>query len=106
MRLEEQKRQDLLETGCDEALRISTVGGLKDSLHEMIDRFRVRELPHLVQQLNPTLEHLQSFTAAITSASQYEPVACLVWGGIQAVVEVRVAMGCRPGPIRQAMMLR
>ena len=88
IRLEEQKRSDLQDAECAEALRINSLDDLQENLHEMVEKFKIRN--GIIQKLDPALDHLKSFTQAITSASQYTPVACLVWGGIQAVVEVGV----------------
>ncbi|KAG8533100.1 uncharacterized protein KY384_001883 [Bacidia gigantensis] len=84
IRLEEEKRHDFLDLACDESLQVNTLEDLQKSLHELVDEFKLRN--SFVERLNPTFDHLTSFTQAITSASQYNPVACLVWGGIQAVV--------------------
>lgn len=89
IRLEGQKRHDLLEADCSGALHISTLEDLKENLHDMPDRYRIRQLPAFVSRLEPVLQNLKSFADALTSASQYSPIACLVWGGIQAIVEVR-----------------
>lgn len=89
IRLEGQKRHALLEADCSEALHISTMEDLKENLHEMPDRYNIRQLPGFVSKLEPVLQNLKFFTDALTSASQYSPIACLVWGGIQAIVEVR-----------------
>ena len=91
IRLEEQKRNDLLDADCDDALRILTLEDLQENLHGMADEFKIRN--SFVEKLNPALAHLTSFTKAISSASQYTPVACLVWGGIQAVVQVGMVSG-------------
>ncbi len=88
MRLAEQQHNDLLNAECDQSLHIASLDDLQENLDEMVEKFKIRN--SFIEKLNPTLDHLTSFTQAITSASQYTPVACLVWGGIQAVMEVRL----------------
>ena len=91
IRLEVEKRKDLEDANCDEALRTSSVDDLKryvNNLQETSDKNH-RTSAGLMQKLDPTLDHVASFANALTLASQYSPVACLVWGAIQAFLEVR-----------------
>lgn len=87
MRLEQDKRNEFFDGDCGESLETTSLEGLQENLHQLAHEFQIRH--SFMEKLNPSLEHLTSFTAAISSASQYNPVACLVWGGIQAVVIVR-----------------
>jgi hypothetical protein len=91
-RLYQQKRHDFLEEKCTNAARIQNMDQLQQSIREMSTRYGLRRLPMLSRSLQPTLDNVHSFTGAISSASQYAPIACLVWGGIQAVIEVDAAV--------------
>ena len=51
-------------------------------------RYSQGRLPDFVEKLMPGLQHIESFSRAIASAVQYSPVACLVWGGMWAVIQV------------------
>lgn len=90
-RLYQQKRQVLTEEKCTNAARIQSMDELQQSIREMSSRYGLRRLPMLISSLQPTLDNVKSFTNAITSAAQYAPIACLVWGGMQAVIEVGVS---------------
>jgi hypothetical protein len=87
-RLYQQKRHDFLEEKCIGAARIKSIEDLQQSLREMASRYGLRRLPQQTLALNSSLDNLKSFSSAISSASQYAPIACLVWGAIQAVMEV------------------
>ncbi len=81
--LEAQKRHDLEDADCDPNALVTNLAALKERMDEVL-----RLSPRIVDRLNPALDHISSFAAAITSASQYTPLACLIWGLIQAVMEV------------------
>ena len=87
-RLFEQKRNNLLEEQCENAIAVQSLEDLQRDLHQMAMRYGHGVFPDTLHKLKPSLNHLSSFTSAISSAAQYNPVACLVWGAIQAVVEV------------------
>ena len=84
----EQKRNDLLEEQCETALGVQSLEDLQRNLHQMAMDYHDGLFQVTLHRLKPSLDHLQSFTKAISSAAQYNPVACLVWGAIQALMEV------------------
>lgn len=84
----EQKRNDLFEEQCDCAVEVQSLEDLQRRLHQMAMEYCHGLFPNTLDRLEPSLNHLKSFAGAISSAAQYEPVAYLVWGVIQAVVEV------------------
>jgi hypothetical protein len=89
-RLFAQKKQEFLESDCRRALDISNFDQLQIALQNLATEYQAGTFPDFVNRLNPSLQHVRSFTKAITSASQYDPHATLVWGAIQAVMEVRI----------------
>lgn len=96
-RLFEQKRHALLEEECGKALDIASLEDLQTALRDLTMTYSRTSYPGIIEKLDPGLNHLMSFTNAISSASQYEPVACLVWGSIQAIMQVFFhADPCRP----------
>lgn len=52
------------------------------------------EVARLSNRLYPSLKHVESFVATITSISQYAPTGCLLWGAMQAVLLVEQT--CKP----------
>ena len=87
-RLYEQKKQELLEADCSYALQTTSFDDLQRALHEMADEYSESRFPDLINRLNPSLQHIKSFTAAITSASQDNSTASLIWGAVQATLLV------------------
>lgn len=86
-RLFEQKRHEFLANDCRRALQIRSFDELQTGLQQLAASYQTNGFPDLLTRLNPTLEHIQSFNNAITSASQFEPTACLVWGAAQALMQ-------------------
>ena len=87
-RLFDQARHELEEEQCVAALTTAGMDDLVRALERAATVHSRQEVHRLVAKLHPSLQHIQSFTAAISSAVQYNPIACLVWGGIQAVLQV------------------
>ena len=81
--LEAKKRRDMEDASCDPVALVTNLEALQERMDELL-----RSSPRVIDRLNPTLDHVRSFADAITSASQYTPLACLIWGVIQAVMEV------------------
>ncbi|KAL9103692.1 MAG: hypothetical protein Q9163_001286 [Psora crenata] len=94
IRLFDQARHDLEEEQCNSVLRTSGLDDLIANLDRSATLYSRHELPRLASKIHPSLRHIESFTSAISSASQYRPVACLVWGGIQAVLQVLYHCAC------------
>ncbi|KAL8819973.1 MAG: hypothetical protein Q9223_001711 [Gallowayella weberi] len=55
-------------------------------LSELVKRQRSSPLSRLANVANTFLQPLQQFTKAISSMSNADPIACLVWGSLQAVL--------------------
>ena len=89
-RLFVQKKQELLENDCEESLQIESFDDFQLVLHDIGTSYNQGKFPDFLSALNPSLNHLQSFINAITSASQYQPAACLFWGTMQALILVRL----------------
>jgi hypothetical protein len=84
-----QKEQALRDNGCQEALDIASFDELQTSLHIIAQEYGDSGFPDIIARLQPGFRYLDSFTTAITSATQYDPRACLVWGVLQAFIQVR-----------------
>ena len=84
----DQKEQALIENNCHDALGITSFEDLQASLHAMAQEYGHSGFPDIANRLQPGFRYLGSFTDAITSASQYDGRACLVWGTLQAFVQV------------------
>ncbi|KAJ9604888.1 hypothetical protein H2200_010277 [Cladophialophora chaetospira] len=85
-RLEGHHRRNLMEATQNQLLlEVNTLEDLQGIVADLYGRNTGREQEE--SQLQHALDHLKSFASAITSASQYNPVACLVWGGIQAILQ-------------------
>ena len=87
-KLFDQARHDLEEEECGNALKTADLDELNSSLKRTATVYSQHAIVGLVEKLRPSLQHIQTFTSAISSAVQYDPVACLVWGSMQAVLQV------------------
>lgn len=87
-RLFDQARHDLEEEQCGHALTTTGLDDLMCNLNRSATLYSRQEISRLANKLHPTLKHIQAFTSAISSAVQYTHIACLVWGGMQAVLQV------------------
>lgn len=96
-RIFKQKQRELLANSSPGALQVNNFDELSTGLHSLATSYRSTGFPSFVSRLGPSFEQVKTFTAAITSACQYEPRACLVWGAMQALVQVRTIS--RLGPI-------
>ena len=85
----DQKAKSLTDINCDDALGIASFDDLQASLQITANEYGHSGFPDIINQLQPGIRYLDSFNQAITSASQYDPRACLVWGALQAFVKVR-----------------
>lgn len=83
------KQRALIENNCQDALQISSFEDLQLSLEMAAQEYGHTGFPDIINRLKPGFRYLESFNAAITSASQYDGRACLVWGALQAFVVVR-----------------
>lgn len=87
-RLFDQAKHDLEEENCGNALKTTSIDELMANLDRSAIVYSRLEISQLAKKLHPSLQHIQTFTSAISSAVQYNPIACLVWGGMQAVLQV------------------
>jgi hypothetical protein len=87
-RLFDQARHDLEEEQCGNALMTTGLDQLMSNLDRSATVYNRHEILRFANKLQPSLQHIRSFTAAISSATQYTPIACLIWGGMQAVLQV------------------
>lgn len=92
VRLYHQKRRDLLSEKCINATGIRTKHDLQRSLISMSWRKRDRggdlRIGKTLQNLD--LERIDHFATAVSLASQHPLTANLIWGCVQACLEVRV----------------
>lgn len=87
-RLFDQAQHDLEEEHCGNALMTAGLDQLMSNLDRSATVYSRHEISRLTNKLHPSLQHIRTFTAAVSSAAQYKPIACLIWGGMQAVLEV------------------
>ena len=89
-RLFDQKRHNLEEERCQNALRISSLNDLETSLIYM-EREYGAEKPErdgsFFDYLKLTLPHIKSFAHAVFLCSGKPPVAGLIWGTVHAVTQ-------------------
>lgn len=88
-RLYQQKSHSFLEERCYSASRVTDLAKLQESFSDMGNQYKLQRFSDIVQAFQPSLENLKLFTLAIFSATQDVAVTGLVWGAVQAVVEVR-----------------
>lgn len=62
--------------------------GFSDALNTLCVQYRSTGLPRLVVKVHGTLDHVRSLTSAISSCTQTDSTATLVWGGLQILIEV------------------
>lgn len=86
----DQQEQALIDNGCAEAIDIATIEELQFSLEALAREYGSLGFPDMVSRLKPGFQYLQSFHNAITSATQYDGRACLLWGTIQALCQVSI----------------
>ncbi|KAL8897522.1 MAG: hypothetical protein Q9207_007174 [Kuettlingeria erythrocarpa] len=87
-RLLDQARHDLEEEEQRSgALTTTGLEQLMNNLSRSATLYSRQDISRLADKIQRSLKHIQTFTSAISSAAQYKPIACLVWGGIQAVLQ-------------------
>lgn len=92
----QQTSQVLLEKKCYRASGVKNLSALQSSFQQMLTLYNLSQLSDNVQSFRPSLRKLESFVSAITLAAQSNDIAGLVWGVIQAVVEVRRPLWLMP----------
>ncbi len=91
-----------LATACgSDAITLETnnFDDFQRAMNKLCQQYENRGLTRIITSLTPSLRHVSSFTNAITTASQTQEVAALVWSGVQAVIEVGPRL--LPSPSRQ-----
>lgn len=86
--LYQQKSHSFLEEKCYRASGVTDMAKLQASFSDLERLYRLQHFSDIVRAFQPSLESVKSFTLVISSATQDVPVPGLVWGAIQAVVEV------------------
>lgn len=84
----EKAEQELKNERCYNTLSTTSIQELKVALNRSAIFFGRLEMLQLLDKIQPSLQHVQKYVNSITSASQYHPVECLMWSGIQAVLLV------------------
>lgn len=76
----------------DEALENQDFQSFQAAVDTLAQQFSQRKVPTLVAKyIYPSCDHVRSFTAGISSATQYEPAVSLTWGILLVVIQVRRA---------------
>ncbi|KAI0901758.1 hypothetical protein F4806DRAFT_490232 [Annulohypoxylon nitens] len=98
--LVDRQEQALHDIDCVDALSVASFDELEKSLFSIVNEYGDSGFPDIVNRLEPGFRYLERFDRAITSASQYEPTACLVWGVMQAFVQ----SACQPNAMLDDMI--
>lgn len=85
----EEKRRFLEAESGNISVKVSDFEQFQTASSSLSKRYAQRALPRLLLRLYPTLSHITSFTKAISSCAQSNTIATLIWGGLQATLEVR-----------------
>lgn len=89
--IDEQTRVLEDHAGIDHA-RVLSVGDLaqfRASLDTLLRRYADNSLYTTISRIYPSLDHIKSFTQAITACTQASGAASLVWGAGLVLLEVR-----------------
>lgn len=87
-RLYQQKMNIFLDERCRRAPGVTDPAKLQASFSDMESQYSQPGFSNILRGFQPSLNNVESFTLVISSATQSVPVSGLVWGAIQAVVEV------------------
>ncbi|KIW79481.1 hypothetical protein Z517_06093 [Fonsecaea pedrosoi CBS 271.37] len=72
----------------DEAVQNRDLQSFQTAGEALAQQFSQKKVPALVSKyLYPSLDHVRSFHSGISSATQYEPTAALVWGVLLVVIQ-------------------
>ncbi len=88
-RLYQQKSHSFLEERCYHASGVTDLATLQASFTAMEKRYALPHFADIVRAFQPSLGNVKSFTVAISSATHDIRIPGLVWGAIQAAIEVR-----------------
>ncbi|OAG45290.1 hypothetical protein AYO21_00638 [Fonsecaea monophora] len=79
----------------DEAVQNWDLQSFQTALEALAQQFSQKKVPALASKyLYPSLDHVRSFHSGISSATQFEPTAALVWGILLVVIQLSLACGC------------
>ena len=91
-RITEEKRRVLqAHAGIDDArmLGVGDLAQFRASLDTLLRRYSDHSLNTTITRIYPSLDHIRSFTHAITACTQASGAASLVWGAGLVLLEVR-----------------
>ena len=91
-RITEEKTRVLQNHAEVDHARILSVGNLvqfRASLDTLLRRYSDHTLNTTITRIYPSLDHIRSFTHAITACTQASGAASLVWGAGLVLLEVR-----------------
>ncbi|KAH0840708.1 hypothetical protein FOPE_05941 [Fonsecaea pedrosoi] len=71
----------------DEAVQNWDLQSFQTALEALAQQFSQKKVPALASKyLYPSLDHVRSFHSGISSATQFEPTAALVWESIEEII--------------------
>lgn len=86
----ERKKKQLDDAKIDLVLDVTSLTHFEASLDRMQWEYSEKKTSILLKdKLSPTLEHITSFSEAISAATEAVPYSGLVWGGLLVVFKVR-----------------
>ena len=86
------EKSRVLQDNAGADAKILSVGDLaqfRASLATLIRRYSEDSLNKIISRIYPSLDHVKSFTQAITACTQANGAASLVWGAGLVLLEVR-----------------
>lgn len=88
---EEKTRVVQAHAGVDHAkiLGVGNLNQFRASLDTILRRYKDHNLNTTITRIYPSLDHIRSFTHAITACTQASGAASLVWGAGLVLLEVR-----------------
>ena len=72
-------------------LSIGDVSQFQSSLETICRSYSKKHVTKIINRIYPTLDHVRSFTQAITACTQSSGTASLIWGAGLVLIEVRTA---------------
>jgi len=62
----------------------------QEFMNNIVQKHSQKLLSRGLQKVSGTLNHVKSFSAALSSFSQIDMAGLIVWGSLQIIIEVRV----------------
>ena len=83
-----QKRRQLENANGDKFFGVADVGQFQTSLEAICRAYSRKNFTKIIARIYPSIDHVRSFTQAITACTQASGIASLVWGAGLILLEV------------------